>query len=87
MQGRIERLEESALTGEYTQGGGIRISGTIVLGPVAMVRMQKAGIKYKKPIVFHARAGAFNDDPSAATASWMGRGRSNFGAVGTGPVD
>jgi hypothetical protein len=26
--------------------------GRIVLGPVAMVRMQKAGIKYKKPSVF-----------------------------------
>jgi hypothetical protein len=27
-------------------------SGRTVLGPVAMVRMQKAGIKYKKPIGF-----------------------------------
>jgi hypothetical protein len=54
--------------------------GRIVLGPVAMVRVQKAGIKYKKPIALRGAQDAFSRD------AWVG-GAQNFGAVGAGPVD
>jgi hypothetical protein len=55
--------------------------GRIVLGPVAMVRVQKAGIKYKKPIgSLRGAQDAFSRD------AWVG-GAQNFGAVGAGPAD
>lgn len=56
-------------------------------GPVAMVRMQKAGIKYKKPIVFLPARKCFQRRSIGrdGVMDWQG-GRSNFGAVGIGPA-
>jgi hypothetical protein len=73
-----------------SRGWGVFESpGRIVLGPVAMVRMQKIGIKYKKPIVFlHCAQGAFQrriiDREDVVVG--MGGGRSNLGGLGAGPV-
>jgi hypothetical protein len=72
------------------EGWGVFESlGYFACGPVAMVRMQKVGIKYKKPIVFlRCAQGAFQprikcDDVVAG----MGRGPSNLGGLRAGPVD
>jgi hypothetical protein len=70
------------------QWGVFESSGRTVLGPVAMVRMQKAGIKYKKPNVFLRVRKCFQRrSHRMPQRGGMGRGRLNFGAVGTGPVD
>lgn len=92
MQRRIERLEESARTGEYpSRGWGYsNLRDELSSDRLPWFVCKKLELNTKSPSCFYGRASAFNDDPSVAMAWWMGRGavklwsgRGRTGRLGT----